>query len=134
MVTALASRKQAEYLFKARVQVNQPKLFDRLDKQALFFPVVELHDAGVRAVGLPISAPLHLSETGLEEKLLYEVVREERAGVPVPHQVHGELGPKAHGFLVRDREVGAILSQVSLDRPSLPLVRDGGDPAAEEDR
>src|SRR3712207_2965906 len=33
--------------------------------------------------------------------------------------MHDELGPKAHGFLVRDREVGAILSQVRLDRPSL---------------
>src|SRR5918992_4352747 len=96
---------------------QQPKLLDRLDKQTLLFPVVELHDPGVRAVGLPISAPLYPSETGLEEKLLYEVVREECAGVPVPDQVHDEPGSKAHGFLVRDREVGAIPSQVSLDSP-----------------
>ncbi len=135
MAMALAGRKeQEECLFKARVHVNQPKLLDRLDKQTLLFPVVKLHDAGVRAVGFLVSAPLHPSETGLEEKLLYEVVREECAGVSAPDQVHNELGPKAHGFLVRDREVGAIPSQVSLDSPSLPLVRDSRDPAAEENR
>jgi hypothetical protein len=111
MAMALAGRKeQAECLFKARVQVKQPKLLDRLDKQTLLFPVVELHDAGVRAVGLLVNAPLHPSETGLEEKLLYEVVREKSAGLPVPDQIHDELGPEAHGFLVRDWEVGAIPS------------------------
>jgi len=36
------------------------------------------------------------------------------------YQMHDELGPEAHGFLVRDWEVGAIPSQVSLGRPSLP--------------
>jgi hypothetical protein len=41
MAMALAGRKeQAECLFKARVQVKQPKLLDHLDKQTLLFPVV----------------------------------------------------------------------------------------------
>src|SRR3712207_9371755 len=37
--------------------------------------------------------------------------------VSVPDQMHNELGPEACSFLVRDQKVGAIPSQVSLDRP-----------------
>ena len=111
MVTALSGRKEeAQCLFKARVQVKQPKLLDRLDKQTLLFPVVELHDARARAVGLLVSTPLDPCETGFEEKLLYEVVRKECAGVPVLDQMRDELGSNAHGILVRDQKLGAIPS------------------------
>src|SRR5918995_557631 len=95
----------------------RPVLFVRLDKETLLFAVVELHDAGIRAAGLPVSAPIDPRKTGLVEVFLHEIVREERTSVPVPDQMDDELGPQAHGFLVRDREVGTIPSEVGLDRP-----------------
>jgi hypothetical protein len=60
----------------------RPALFDRLDEQALLFAVAELHDAGIRAAGLPVCAPIDLRKTGLVEVFLHEIVREERASVP----------------------------------------------------
>jgi hypothetical protein len=69
----------------------RPALFDRLDEQALLFAVAELHDAGIRAAGLPVCAPIDLRKTGLVEVFLHEIVREERASVPsLIKRCHGD--------------------------------------------
>src|SRR5215208_6564166 len=60
----------------------RPILFVRLDKKTLLFAVVELHDAGIRAAGLPVCAPIDPRKTGFVEVFLHEIVREQRASVP----------------------------------------------------